>query len=600
MADSARIEELKRRVQLDPASIAFAALAEEYRRAGQFEDAIATCRPGCSGIPPTCPPASRWAGRCSRLGRYDEARTNSNRSCASAPENLAAIRGLAEIHHRAGATCPRAPRSSNRRRPPDASTAPEREPIPTAGERASVHRDRRADCPQREYRSAHPHCTYAADRRPQPVAGRHRFAPLRLRRHRHPAAAGRAQPRPVVKRRIRTTRRSRRSRRFWRRSSPRQSVGAASTTVDSPAPQSEPSLFARAACRPAHPRRDGPRRAPRHASAQSALSHRLRRQHGRAAAVGVRDAVLIVDGRYITGRAIGWPRPTVCATARRAGARAASRRPMASAVIRDCGSGTVGVEAAVNDAEPLRSAARAARSGDELPRRAGGASVPTERVVERARMIKDAARRSRRCVRPAAMLSTVAARAARRWSSPAGRSATSPADIDALLRRRDSSRPAFDTIVASGPNSALPHARPGRRRLAPGDSVVLDFGGVYDGYCVDLTRTVQLAPGERRFRRLFEAVRAAHAAAIAAVGPGCRPARSTRRPARCWRARAGRGVRPRHRARLGLEVHEEPRISPAGIRRRTRRGAAAGWSSRSSRAPTCRASAASGSKTTCW
>ena len=51
MADTARIEELRRRVQMDPASIAFAALAEEYRRAGQFDDAIATCRTGLQRHP---------------------------------------------------------------------------------------------------------------------------------------------------------------------------------------------------------------------------------------------------------------------------------------------------------------------------------------------------------------------------------------------------------------------------------------------------------------------------------------------------------------------------------------------------------------------
>lgn len=53
-------------------------------------------------------------------------------------------------------------------------------------------------------------------------------------------------------------------------------------------------------------------------------------------------------------------------------------------------------------------------------------------------------------------------------------------------------RPAFDTIVASGPNGALPHARLGDRILEAGDLVVLDFGGVYDGYCVDLSRTISL------------------------------------------------------------------------------------------------------------
>ena len=64
--------------------------------------------------------------------------------------------------------------------------------------------------------------------------------------------------------------------------------------------------------------------------------------------------------------------------------------------------------------------------------------------------------------------------------------------IETALRRAGYERPAFDTIVASGPNSALPHYRAGDRVLHAGDLVVLDFGGVLDGYCSDLTRTVSV------------------------------------------------------------------------------------------------------------
>lgn len=102
MADSARIEELKRRVQLDPASIAFASLAEEYRRAGQFDAAIATCEAGLQRHPAYLS-ARVTLGRCLiETGRYDEAREALEQVLQAAPENLAAIRGLAEIHHRVG------------------------------------------------------------------------------------------------------------------------------------------------------------------------------------------------------------------------------------------------------------------------------------------------------------------------------------------------------------------------------------------------------------------------------------------------------------------------------------------------------------------
>ena len=102
MAESSRIDELRRRVQLDPASIAFAALAEEYRRAGQFEDAIATCEAGLQRHPAYLSARVTLGRSLLELGRYDEARQELEHVLRVAPENLAAIRGLAEIHHRTG------------------------------------------------------------------------------------------------------------------------------------------------------------------------------------------------------------------------------------------------------------------------------------------------------------------------------------------------------------------------------------------------------------------------------------------------------------------------------------------------------------------
>src|SRR6185436_14124795 len=81
-------------------------------------------------------------------------------------------------------------------------------------------------------------------------------------------------------------------------------------------------------------------------------------------------------------------------------------------------------------------------------------------------------------------------------------------------------RAAFDTIVASGPNAALPHARPGERTITEGDLVVLDFGGVYTSYCVDLTRTVTIGKATPRAREVYGAVLEAHDRAIAMIRPG--------------------------------------------------------------------------------
>jgi Xaa-Pro aminopeptidase len=186
--------------------------------------------------------------------------------------------------------------------------------------------------------------------------------------------------------------------------------------------------------------------------------------------------------------------------------------------------------------------------------------VPTERIVERQRAVKDAFEVY--TLREAARRLSAVGRGLRRFVA-AGRSELEvAADIDAAVRAAGFERPAFETIVASGPNSARPHARPGPRRLAAGEGVVLDFGGVYDGYCVDLTRTLHVGAPGPDLLRLAHAVREAHAAAIAAVRPGVVPSEIDR-AARDVLVQHGLGDAFGHGTGhgLGLEVHEDPRIS---------------------------------------
>jgi len=185
--------------------------------------------------------------------------------------------------------------------------------------------------------------------------------------------------------------------------------------------------------------------------------------------------------------------------------------------------------------------------------------VPTERLVERGRLIKDAdeigtMKEAGRRIAAAALEVPALVREGRSELEIAS-------DIEAILRRVGFERTAFETIVASGPNSARPHARPGARVVTAGDGVVLDFGGVYDGYCVDLTRTVQIGPSRPEFRRLLEAVAEAQTAAIAAVRPGVL-ASEVDRAARDVLTRHGLGEAFGHGTGhgLGLEVHEEPRV----------------------------------------
>ncbi|CAN5694908.1 Xaa-Pro peptidase family protein [soil metagenome] len=270
---------------------------------------------------------------------------------------------------------------------------------------------------------------------------------------------------------------------------------------------------------------------------------------------------LIVDGRYLTaargcvGRAGELLQTTITPVE-------GSYEGTLAAVLRRTGrGGRVGVESTAMTLAAFRHLDRALESV-----RSSGAAVelvPVERVVEAARVVKDSDEIE--TLRNAAVRLSAVAREAVALAR-AGRTEREVAmDIDAAIRGGGFTKPAFDTIVASGPNSALPHARPGDRMLGPGDGVVLDFGGVYDGYCVDLTRTVQVAPASAAFRRLFDAVSEAHAAAIAAVRPGVRGS-EVDSAARNALARHGLADAFLHGTGhgLGLEVHEEPRISKAG------------------------------------
>jgi Xaa-Pro aminopeptidase len=200
----------------------------------------------------------------------------------------------------------------------------------------------------------------------------------------------------------------------------------------------------------------------------------------------------------------------------------------------------------------------------------GSASLePTDRQVERLRVVKDEAEIL--VMREAARrLSAVTLDV---WSFVAlGRTEREvAADIDAAIVRAGFDRPAFETIVASGPNSALPHARPTPRRLERGDPVLLDFGGVYDGYSVDLTRAGVFGPAPEALRRLHEAVTASQTAAIEAAAPGV-AASAVDAAARDALAARGFGRDTFGHGTghgLGLEVHEEPRIAPAGAGERT-------------------------------
>jgi Xaa-Pro dipeptidase len=121
----------------------------------------------------------------------------------------------------------------------------------------------------------------------------------------------------------------------------------------------------------------------------------------------------------------------------------------------------------------------------------------------------------------------------------------------------------FESLVQSGPNSALPHMRPTSRKLAEGDFVLLDFGGAFDGYRADTTRMAVVGEPTERHNEIHGLVLAAHDAAIAAVRAGTTTG-SVDAAARQLIDAAGMGDLFFHRIGhgLGLEAHEDPSLDP--------------------------------------
>jgi Xaa-Pro aminopeptidase len=221
---------------------------------------------------------------------------------------------------------------------------------------------------------------------------------------------------------------------------------------------------------------------------------------------------------------------------------------------RDRGSGRVGLEAATVTWAQQRAMAADWLSGAEL--------VPTVGLVEGLREAKDEAEVAR--IAAAAACADKALAALLPMLHQGVTEAEFGLALDTEMRRRGASGPSFETIVASGPNGAKPHHRPGPRVIEPGDLVVLDFGAVVDGYCSDMTRTV--AVGEPRdpaqSSRMFEVVRQSQAAGVAAVGAGVKGV-DVDRACRDVIDGAGWGDAFVHGTGhgVGLDIHEAPAVS---------------------------------------
>ena len=186
--------------------------------------------------------------------------------------------------------------------------------------------------------------------------------------------------------------------------------------------------------------------------------------------------------------------------------------------------------------------------------------IPVVGIVEKLRQIKD--KWEVDAIRRACWLTVKIFEEIRDVIHPGIREKNLAAEIDFRLRSEGSEGTAFETIVVSGPRTALPHGLPSEKRIRKKDLVLIDLGAILNHYCADLTRTLFLGKPDSETCRIYEQVRDAQQRAVESVLPGARgeqvdhAARAVLKRGkldRCFTHSTGHGV--------GLEIHEAPRLA---------------------------------------
>lgn len=181
-------------------------------------------------------------------------------------------------------------------------------------------------------------------------------------------------------------------------------------------------------------------------------------------------------------------------------------------------SGGGGADARIGiQAEHMTVAERAA-IGRKLGQGGAKKLVDTAGLVSRLRVIKDEFEIAQ--IRKAAKIQEAALLAVLPEVKSGVTEMEVAARLEAEMKSRGSEQPAFQTIVAAGPNSSRPHYRAGSRKLASGKPVLIDWGAVYQGYHADMTRTFTLGKWSPKLREIHKIVLDAHLAAAAAIAPG--------------------------------------------------------------------------------
>lgn len=186
--------------------------------------------------------------------------------------------------------------------------------------------------------------------------------------------------------------------------------------------------------------------------------------------------------------------------------------------------------------------------------------VPSSGLVETIRMIKDEAELA--IMKEAAVLADRTFLHVQSLLKPGVMEKEIALEIEIFMRTQGATSSSFDTIVASGERSALPHGVASDRRLGMGEFVTLDFGAYWKGYCSDLTRTVSIGTPPDKLKEIYSIVLEAQMHALDRLKPGM-TGREADSLARDIIAKAGYGDRFGHSTGhgLGMEIHEEPRLS---------------------------------------
>ncbi len=191
----------------------------------------------------------------------------------------------------------------------------------------------------------------------------------------------------------------------------------------------------------------------------------------------------------------------------------------------------------------------------------GVSLVPSGDIIGQLRMVKDQSEIE--SIRKSAGLADMAVE----YASTIIKEGISEKEVawstEKFLRENGSEKLPFDIIVASGPNAALPHAMPTDRVLKNGDTVVIDLGASFEGYCSDITRTFCCGKSDDKFDKLYDITLAAQLAAINTIATGM-DGKTADGVARAVIIEAGYGEAFGHSLGhgIGLAVHELPRLGP--------------------------------------